>query len=378
MSATETRQRLTEYHLYIVLGCSLVKARHPESAEIRATLDSVSEFLRTASSRQIREREKELEVLLARATRMYETVLPRKKSVSGIARDFSLLLKQEPDIWRFGVQNGWLMERFDLARLPQFEDLPNHARVGIGVHAGQVSVEEASLLDDSFFLLVRARASFEAMIRCSNTAAGDVAKYKALTSLNSSVCTYSRLGVLTAAAFVEAFVNSVGWNEAGARYELSEQDKAELRGVHKGRYLSLESKLERMPRILRADKGSPIILSDEKQRREPFISFLRETKEVRDSSMHYAPGKIPILRPPQEWLRMLEGAIKHAVGVAREFWSACYPGRQQPKYLAELYYAGLLQHALDRLAAEEAVPEHDRPNTGLKRTDTALARGPAA
>lgn len=378
MSATATRERLTEYHLYVVLSWSLLKDRHPESAEISLALESVSDFLRTASSRQLRERGKELEALLARAARMHETVLPRKISVREIARDFSLLLNQEPDIWRFGVQNGWLMQRFDLAQLPQFEDLPSHARVGIGVHAGQISVEEASLLDDTFFLLVRARSSFEAMMRCSSASPNNAAKFRSLNSLKSSVCTYSRLGVLTAAAFVEAFVNSVGWNEVEARSGLSEQEKAELRGVHKKRYLSLESKLERMPRILRADKASPIILSDEKQRREPFVSFLRETKEVRDSSMHYAPGKIPILRPPQEWLRVLEGAVVHAVDVAREFWFACYPGRQPPRYLAGLYYDGLLRHALDRLAAAEAVPDHETPNTGLKRTDTALSRGPAA
>jgi len=75
---------------------------------------------------------------------------------------------------------------------------------------------------------------------------------------------------------------------------------------------------------------------------------------VRYASMHYAPGKAPIMHPPQEWLQLVEAAVKHAVAVAREFWSACYPGRQQPRYLASLYYDGLQQQALDRLAAAEA------------------------
>ena len=116
-----------------------------------------------------------------------------------------------------------------------------------------------------------------------------------------------------------------------------------------------------MPRIIRPDKASPIILSDEKQMREPFISFLKETKEVRDASMHFAPGKASIVHPPQEWLRLVEEAVKNAVAVAREFWSACYPERQQPKYLASLYYDGLLQEALDRLAAAESATIQSTP-----------------
>jgi len=166
---------------------------------------------------------------------------------------------------------------------------------------------------------------------------------------HSAVCTYSRLGLITASAFVETFVNSVGWNEAATRSDLTEQERSELQGMRKNRYLSLESKLERIPRIIREDKKSPIVLSDKKQMREPFISFLEATKQVRDSSMHYAPGKVPIVLPPQEWLTLVESAVQHAVAVACEFWSACYPGRRYPMYLAGLDYNGLFQEARDRL-----------------------------
>src|SRR4051794_24953048 len=120
--------------------------------------------------------------------------------------------------------------------------------------------------------------------------------------------------------------------------------------MRKDRYMSLEAKLERFPRIIRADKRTPILLSDEKQRREPFISFLSKTKGVRDASMHYAPGKADITFPPQEWFKLCEESLSLAVAVAREFWSACYPGRDQPKYLAQLYHEGLLRHALERFA----------------------------
>lgn len=176
--------------------------------------------------------------------------------------------------------------------------------------------------------------------------------YGRIAALNSSVCTYSRLGVLTAVAFVEAFVNSVGWNEA-SNPQRSEQERLELQGIHKGNYLSLEKKLEKFSRIICDDNSTPIILSDPRQRREPFISFLKTAKEVRDASMHYAPGKAPIHYPPLEWLQLLESSVKDAVAVAREFWSACYPGRRQPQYLAGLFYDGLVRAALDKLKATE-------------------------
>ncbi len=364
MSTTEMRQRLSDYHSFLELAWAVCTDHSPASEGFRTGLNSASEFLRTASSRDIRERGKELDVFLGQVVRDHEKMLPRKRSVQEIAHDFRLLIKAEPDVWLFGIPCGWLSDRFDVSRLRQTEDLPVHARVGIGLHAGRVSVEEVGLLQDTFFLLVRARKSSEAMERYAKLQRIEDSQkcldgYGGLNALNSSVCTYSRLGVLTAVAFVEALVNSIGWNEAATRCNLSEQEKGELQGVRKGRYLNLESKIERIPRIIRPDKASPIVLSDEKQIREPFITFLREIKVVRDASMHCAPGKAPILHPPGKWLQLVELAVKHAVAVAREFWSACYPDRQQPMYLASLYYEGLQQEATDRLnAAEAATGKH--------------------
>ena len=135
------------------------------------------------------------------------------------------------------------------------------------MHAGKVTVEEITLLGDAFFLLIHARNTSESMITAANSD-GSYSKPKAnpqiygrIAALNSSVCTYSRLGVLTAVAFVEAFVNSVGWNEA-SNPQRSEQERLELQGIHKGNYLSLEKKLEKFSRIICDDNSTPIILSD--------------------------------------------------------------------------------------------------------------------
>jgi len=262
MNTTELRQQLSDYHSFLELAWAVSTNHSSASDEFHRFLNSMLEFLRTASSRDIRERGKELEARLQHAVRAHEKVLPKKKSVREITYDFRLLVTTEPDVWRFGILHGWLLERFDVSGLPQAKDFPRHARVGIGVHAGGVSVEEVSLLEDTFFLLVRARKSFESMMHCASSQSmasspnGHMDDYKGYSALNSSICTYSRLGVLTAVAFVEAFVNSVGWHEVAARSNLSEQEKTELQGTRKGRYLNLESKLERIPRIIRPDKTS--------------------------------------------------------------------------------------------------------------------------
>ena len=361
MNSTDLRQRLADYHSFLYLAWAVSNDHSSASNEFHTALSSVSEFLSTASSRDIHDRGKTIETRLRKLVEAHEGAMPRKIDVGEIAHDFRLLVNTEPDVWRHGISHGWLQDRFDLSQLPQAKDLPRHARIGIGIHAGRVSVEEGSLLDDMFFLLVRARKSFENLQSFAHTqttepdSLPDRRRYKVISALNSSVCTYSRLGVLTSAAFVEAFVNSVGWNEAASRQDISESEKNVLLGKdtrNKG-YLSLEKKLEGMPRII--GRESPIVISDKKQMKEPFISFLRETKQVRDASMHYAPGKTPILLPPDEWLQLVESSVKHAVSAAREFWAACYPGRQQPEYLAVLYYEGLQQYALDRLAAAEDV-----------------------
>ena len=133
MSATETRQRLFDYQSFLLLTYALHKKRSRQSDELRMELNAVSEFLCTASSRDIRERGKELKALFLRAVAEHEKMLPRKKGAREIGRDFQLLIQAEPDVWRFGIPNGWLLERFDISRLPQAEDLPRHARVGIGL-----------------------------------------------------------------------------------------------------------------------------------------------------------------------------------------------------------------------------------------------------
>jgi hypothetical protein len=352
MGTAHIRERLADYHSFLTLVYGLVGTRDPGSDAYREALNQLLNFLQTESSRDIRARAPAIEELSDRMIKAHSEVLPPKKGPRTIAREFRALVATE-DVWRTGIPYGWLAERFDVSRLRQPTDLPKHARFGIGEHLGSVQVEEAMLLSDAVFLLLRARESSRRLRHFvkENSTSKDLGAYKSASARSAAVCTYSRLGVLTAAAFVEAFVNSIGLNEAD-RADLSVEDAEQLRGSKKGRYLQFERKLELFPRLIRPDKKSPLVISDSVQMREPFRRFLNQTKSLRDSSMHYAPGKAVILRPPLEWLGLLEDSISDAVAVGREFWIACYPGRGLPRYLAELHLPSLIRFASDTRASE--------------------------
>jgi hypothetical protein len=282
--------------------------------------------------------------------------LKPKRAREAIGNEF-IRLGKTLDIWRFGVSYGWLLEHFETPILALPVDLPAHARVGLGHHAGSVAVEEVSLLDDTFLLLVETQRAYDHMMgtgeRTKEPRSAQEAQqtHGTLTLLNMNVATFARLTVVTVAGFVESFVNSVGANEMARRSGLPPDVAEQLSGTRKGRYLSLEFKLERFPALIRADGISPIHVTDEKQRQQPFQRFLNETKEVRDAAMHFAPSKMPIICTPQEWLRRANNSVADGLEVARTFWSACYPSTQPPAYLYNLDYKTYISRAEERLRA---------------------------
>jgi hypothetical protein len=354
MGVSDIRQELIVQHNYLQLVNSLI-LQDNSRAVVNEKLSFVTDFLENATSKEMRAHGKELLISLKKITDHSSKYLPRRKPIVQIALEFNKLC-QNSDVWRYGIPYGWASKSFDLSELQIDTDLPPHAKLGIGVHAGKASVEEAFLLEDMFILLARAEDMYKSMIafgeqlKSSPDKSFDQTIYSKLSVLNSEVCTYSRLCVINSAAFVEAFVNSVGWAEAELRADINHVTREELRGLKNNRYTSLERKLESYPKLIRADGKSPIILSDTKQRKEPFISFLSETKELRDSSMHSSPNKAPIWLPPQKWLEFAQRSVKHSLWVAREFWRACYPDRELPEYLERLDEVKLHNNASNRVS----------------------------
>ncbi|MDB5776787.1 MAG: hypothetical protein JWP38_2920 [Herbaspirillum sp.] len=354
MSASDIRQELNDYYTYLVLTGALKEQPGGPHEQFHSLLTKVRTFIDTATSSQLKDQGKLLLQAVKQAVEGGAKFLPYKISPRQIAQDFRDLSDQT-DVWRLGVPYEWLQDRFASQGIMADPSLPPHAKIGIGVHAGNASVEEVFLLEDIYFLLVRAETAFKRMnakadlLHKSMQEWKDGSGYETLAILNGEVGTFSRLSVVSAAAFVEAFVNSVGWAESTRGIHRGEDDRAQLKGTQKGHYLSLEAKLEKFPKLIRGDGATPIILSDPKQAKEPFVSFLAETKELRDASMHYAPGKAMIWRPPQEWLVSAQRSSEYAVRVAEAFWTACYPGKKLPSYLNGLDHAALLKTARERI-----------------------------
>jgi len=360
MCASHVRQHVANLHAYARLHVGLVPGgvgtRNPEIPQV---LNAVGEFLVRSSAEDMCIRGPQLVSLLLK---IEHPRLKPKRSRDAIGSTF-IQLEKTLDIWRFGVSYSWLLEHFDAPILALPADLPAHARVGLGHHAGSVALEETTLLDDVHVLLVQTRRAYEQMLTTAERAKAPSSASEAqhihetLTRLNMNVATFARLTVVTVSAFVESFVNSIGANENARRPTLVSDVAEQLNGTRKGRYLSLEVKIERFPALIRADGASPLRVIDEKQRQEPFRRFFAETKEVRDAAMHFAPLKMPIICPPQEWLRRANNAAADGVEVAKAFWFACYPSAQPPAYLYDLNCETFVDRAEKRVAGGDDNPQ---------------------
>jgi len=173
-----------------------------------------------------------------------------------------------------------------------------------------------------------------------------------LNAMKQSICRNSRLAIFSFYAFVECFVNSVGEDFACRNPGLPARDQELLRGSNKGSHLSTKQKIQKFAEIVRGDGSRPLILTDPKQRKEPFTSFVQHVKELRDAAAHYAKTKATIWLSPGDWLAPANQACDTCMEVARQFWHACYPERGMPDYLGWLETERHVKIAEDRLAAE--------------------------
>lgn len=280
--------------------------------------------------------------------------LQPKAGIDEISREFAKLLNEQGEaLYSNGVTFGWLNHLIDCTQLGLLGDLPYHAKIEIASHAGNGSVEEAFLLHDAFSLLLITRACHKNMQKTVSKIPGINSTdrdYLVLSTANQNVGSVARLCVFSYYAFVEAFVNSIG-NDFAARNEsaLSVEEKEILNGKKRGRYLSLEQKMEAFQKIIRPDKKSPVILTDSKQHKEPFLTFFSNIKNVRDASAHFGVGKVSIWRSPKDWLDFANTTSNFAISVASDFWELCFSGRLKPEYLLRLDYQKLQNFAVKRL-----------------------------
>lgn len=354
MDVDELSQSFANHLAYLQLMTSLEPGEgNITNPTIKAALNEALDFYKTTNKEGLVSKAPQLIKSFQPLIERFKSIAPLKLSLDQVATDFNSLFANNKEVYSYGLEYGWLHERMDCSHMGLPNDLPWHTRIGIGHHAGRISIEELFLLHDAFFMLASAEETFTNM----NEVAGKIDKQpdtnlslNELYVANSNVAAYSRLCVVSFFSFIEAFVNSVGYNfYLQNQSSLSSREIELLHGKKKGNFVSIEYKIEKFPSIIRADKKSPIITLDNAQIKEPFKSFVQHTKEIRDASMHFAPSKEEIWRKPLDWLENARSASKLCTEVAREFWRACYPDRNLPKYLENLDHAQLIESANNRL-----------------------------
>ena len=131
-----------------------------QNPEVRQVIEEIGSMLESDISREIEMKGPKILSMLAPVVDQFLGKAPPKVPWQELAADFSLLCKQDKQIYSFGISHEWLYQRMDCSSY-RFAGLPLHARIGIGPHAGRASVEDWFLLDDAFFLLASAAAAHE-------------------------------------------------------------------------------------------------------------------------------------------------------------------------------------------------------------------------
>jgi hypothetical protein len=343
----EIKYKLAVYLPYLQLMTSLDPTeRGIINQGVKNSLLEAWDFLKTANAKELINKGPKFIISLKKLVEQYKKFAKPKVPLEKISEEFNDLCSKNKEIYSYGLEYGWLQEVMDCSNMAFPKDLPFHARIGLGHHAGFGSVEEEFLLRDAFFMLVLSEEAYKNMHvyakywKESNKPVGPKLANRVLGTANQNVATYSRLCILSFFSFVEAFVNSVGYDFSLRNKDiLAPEEMKILHGRKKGRYLSLKDKIEKFPSITRPDKKTPIILSDPKQIKEPFKTFIEGIKEIRDSSVHYSPKKEDIWRKPDDWIDKAKSTSKLCLEVSLEFWKACYPDRKEPQYLNELDYS---------------------------------------
>ena len=362
MDIDEISRELSSRLAYLQLMSSLDGTI--KQPDVKTGLTDSWNFYRGTNATQLQSVGPRLIETLEPAINDYVSVAPPKTSIESIASDFNSLCGADKDLFSSGIEYRWLDERMDCSRMGLPRDLPWHARIGIGYHAGRASVEEEFLLRDAFFMLESAEESFAAMHAYAGTltqtdAGGLPEPPKSLLLANYNVAAFSRLCIISFFSFIEAYVNSVGYDFRLRNHSrLTPEQNEMLIGRKKGRLISVEYKIEKFPSIIRADGRSPIVISDPAQLRDPFATFVQKVKTTRDSAVHYSPVKEAIWLGPSDWLGQARSASKLCVEVARAFWTACYPAREKPQYLNGLDYQAHVATAKERIKAKNDMRSH--------------------
>ncbi len=247
----------------------------------------------------------------------------------------------------------------DLVNYCRYDYTPYHFKVGLVVHKGRGEIEENFLLQDSFMCLVKAQKNLKNL---EDFGSSEKKKFKSkdkiefdkdtldsLTDLKYEASFYSRLTIISFYSFLECFVNSIGFDYYYRnKTTLNDKEAEELQGSKNGRFLNLKYQIEKYQKIMRLDKATKIILSDDNQIKEPFKTLFLDYEELRNAAVHFSPIKSRIWLKPHDWVNKAQDFANLTVKAAIQIWQACHETDKGPDYLGRLEFESLYKMSVSR------------------------------
>ena len=154
MKIDRISQELANHLAYIQLMSSLEPGEgNITGSMVNTGLRDIVDFYQNSNSKELKAKAPRLIKALEPMVNRYRTNVPLKVQFETITNDFNALCASNRELYSFGIEFQWLDERMDCTKMGLPEDLPWHARIGLGHHSGLVAIEEEFLLRDAFYLL---------------------------------------------------------------------------------------------------------------------------------------------------------------------------------------------------------------------------------
>lgn len=283
---------------------------------------------------------------------------PLKTSLAELAKDYYEITRFENNnLTKYGIQIGWIRDRMDFSNFLRIDDFPYQTYIGFGKSKGAFGIEEDMLLKDAFNVLVKSIKLYENSVDIGkkinklDKTKKDTLK-RSFSSIQFDMACYSRLSIISFFAFLESFINSIGYSYLKENEKtLSESEKNNLQGLsNNGRnFTSLKKRIEKFQTIMRSDQTVHINLSDPNQISDPFKKLFDSYKDLRDSSMHNSPLKEKIWLSAFDWNQKAKEFSHLTIECSKVIWKTLKDSDQLPLYLEKLDYDELLKASKKRL-----------------------------
>lgn len=154
----DNRNRLNNKLIYVQLLFSLTPKEYGgvANSEVKEMIQDLYNWIKNSTDEELSKKENQVNEFLDSIIDKYKDKFENIKDIDTIANEFNSFFKCNKNVYSKGVEYGWLIETFNHLKLPYPNYLPYQTKIGLGVHAGKISVEEEFLLKDAFYLLVKA------------------------------------------------------------------------------------------------------------------------------------------------------------------------------------------------------------------------------